>query len=79
MSLHADAEVRYDPDDPMLRPRQAARLLGVDSRTVSQWARAGLLEAHRTDGGHHRFRLSDVLELARRLPSSRRPSAPWWA
>jgi excisionase family DNA binding protein len=79
VSAYAETEVPYDPDDPLLRPRQAARLLGVDSRTVSHWARAGMLEAHRTAGGHHRFRLSNVLELAKRLPSSRRPSAPWWA
>ena len=72
-------DVRWDPEDPLLRPRQAARLLGVAPRTVSQWARLGLLDAHRTAGGHHRFRLSNVRRLARSLPTGGRPSAPWWA
>jgi len=79
MSVQTDTEVLYDPDDPLLRPRQAARLLGVEPRTVSGWARLGLLEAHRNAGGHHRFRLSTVLEFARRMPEARRPDAPWWS
>ena len=74
----SDTELVYDPDDPILRPRQAARLLGVDPRTVTQWARLGLLESHCTAGGHHRFRLSSVQQFARSLPWSRRPAAPWW-
>jgi len=78
MSVQTETEVRYDPDDPLLRPRQAARLLGVDPRTVTHWARLGLLDGYRTAGGHHRFRLSTVQEFARTLPWSRRPAAPWW-
>jgi excisionase family DNA binding protein len=79
MSVQIQTEVLYDPDDPLLRPRQAAHLLGVEPRTVSNWARDGILEAHRTAGGHHRFRLSTVLEFARTMPASRRPDAPWWS
>jgi excisionase family DNA binding protein len=79
MSLQLEDEVLWDPDDPYLRPRQAARILGVEPRTVSNWARAGLLQAHRTAGGHHRFRLSDVQRLAGTLPANRVPNAPWWA
>lgn len=79
MSVQTETEVQWDPDDPFLRPRQAARLLGVEPRTVSNWARVGLLEAYRTSGGHHRFRLSEVQRLARSLPSRRAPNAPWWA
>lgn len=79
MSVQAEVDVLWDPDDPFLRPRQAARLLGVEPRTVSNWARLGMVEAHRTSGGHHRFRLSDVQRLARTVPSGRRPNAPWWA
>lgn len=79
MSVQTEVDVRWDPDDPFLRPRQAARLLGVEPRTVSNWARLGLLEAHRTAGGHHRFRLSEVQRLARQMPAARMPSAPWWS
>ncbi|MBV8980961.1 MAG: helix-turn-helix domain-containing protein [Acidimicrobiia bacterium] len=78
MSTQIDDELDWDPLDPYLRPRQAARLLGVEPRTVSNWARHGLLEAHRTPGGHHRFRLSEVQRLANSLPHARRPSTPWW-
>jgi excisionase family DNA binding protein len=53
----------WNPDDPLLRPRQAARMLGVCPKTVSRWARLGKLEAERTDGGHHRFRLSTVRRM----------------
>ena len=79
MSVQVEEELLWDPHDPFLRPRQAARLLGVEPRTVSNWARLGLLEAYRTAGGHHRFKLSDVQRLAQTLPSARVPSAPWWA
>ncbi|MBV9412077.1 MAG: helix-turn-helix domain-containing protein [Acidimicrobiia bacterium] len=79
MSAQIEIDVLWDPDDPFLRPRQAARLLGVEPRTVSNWARLGLLEAHRTTGGHHRFRLSDVQRLARTVPSTRTANSPWWA
>ena len=79
MSVQVRDDVQWDPDDPFLRPRQAARLLGVEPRTVSNWARLGLLEARRTSGGHHRFRLSEVQRLARDLPTARVPSAPWWS
>jgi len=79
VSVQAEVDVLWDPDDPFLRPRQAARLLGVEPRTVSNWARLGMVEAHRTSGGHHRFRLSDVQRLARTVPSGRRPNEPWWA
>ena len=60
-------EVLWDPDDPMLRPRQAARLLGVEPRTVSNWARLGLLEARRTAGGHHRFGFGDGFNVNRKV------------
>lgn len=39
---------------------QAASLLGVHPSTVRSWADQGRLTAHRTDGGHRRFRRSDI-------------------
>ncbi|HMC68863.1 MAG TPA: helix-turn-helix domain-containing protein [Mycobacteriales bacterium] len=78
MSVQNEIEMLYDPDDPMLRPRQAARLLGVDPRIVTRWARLGLLESQQTAGGHHRFRLSTVEQLAHTLPWSHRSADPWW-
>src|SRR5205085_6485048 len=39
---------------------EAARILGVTSRTVANWAGAGWLAHHTTAGGHRRFRREDV-------------------
>lgn len=39
---------------------EAARLLRVEPRTLSQWARAGHVRAFRTPGGQWRFRRSDL-------------------
>ncbi len=39
---------------------QAAELLGVHPSTVRAWADQGHLPAHRTQGGHRRFRRSEV-------------------
>ena len=68
----------FDPDDPILRPRQVARVLGVAPRTVTRWARVGLLEAHRTAGGHHRFRMSAVRRFATTLRAADPITATWW-
>jgi excisionase family DNA binding protein len=39
---------------------EAAELLGVHPSTVRQWANRGELPAHRTAGGHRRFRRDDL-------------------
>jgi excisionase family DNA binding protein len=48
-----------DPDE-LLTPGQAARLFGVDPKTVGRWADAGRLAATRTLGGHRRYRRGDL-------------------
>lgn len=40
--------------------RQAAEILGVHPSTVRLWADKGILPVHRTEGGHRRFRKSDL-------------------
>jgi molybdopterin-binding protein len=41
--------------DPMLTPREAARLLGISYPTIKQWILAGKLKTRPTPGGHHRI------------------------
>jgi len=39
----------------MLSPGDVARELGVDPKTVTRWANAGILDCIRLPGGHRRF------------------------
>ncbi len=41
--------------NPMLTPREAARLLGVSYATIKQWILSGKLKTAQTPGGHHRL------------------------
>lgn len=44
---------------------QVSKLLGVSLATVVNWTKAGMLDAHRTPGGHRRIAESDLVEFAR--------------
>ncbi len=44
---------------------QVAKFLGVSLPTVVNWVNSGLLNAHRTPGGHRRIPHNDVLSFAR--------------
>ncbi len=46
--------------DDWLSLSEAAELLGVHPSTVRNWANDGRLPVHRTQGGHRRFRQSEV-------------------
>ncbi len=50
-----------------LTPYQVAAMIGVDSKTVTRWAKKGRLPYHRTLGGHHRFKRADVEQLRESL------------
>ena len=41
--------------NPMLTPREAARLIGISYPTIKQWILAGKLKTSPTPGGHHRI------------------------
>lgn len=63
--LYAEAQ-RERPDwidEQLLRSGQVAALFQVSRRTVSDWARAGKLDAIITPGGHRRFRATQVRAL----------------
>jgi molybdopterin-binding protein len=40
--------------NPMLTPREAARMVGVSYPTIKQWILSGKLKTVQTPGGHHR-------------------------
>ena len=44
----------------LLTPAEVAQMFGVDPKTVTRWAAAGLIGSIRTPGGHRRFRESEV-------------------
>jgi excisionase family DNA binding protein len=49
----------------LLTPGEVAKLLRVDPKTVTRWARAGLIECIKTPGGHRRFPRVAVERFAR--------------
>lgn len=53
-----------------LTPGQAARILGVSTDTVGRYLEAGVIEGHRTPGGHARLLRASV-EAVRRHPAGR--------
>lgn len=57
-------------DGRLLPPAEVARLFGVDSRTVAEWARAGKLRFRRTVGGQRRYPESEVRALLAALEAA---------
>jgi excisionase family DNA binding protein len=49
-----------DQTSELLTPSEVARMLRVNPKTVTRWAKAGKLPAIKTMGGHRRFRRDDV-------------------
>ena len=49
--------------EALLTPAEVAALFRVDPKTVTRWARSGMLTSLRTLGGHRRYRESEVREL----------------
>ncbi|WP_159944701.1 MULTISPECIES: BldC family transcriptional regulator [unclassified Nocardiopsis] len=43
-----------------MTPREVARVLRVDTKTVTRWADEGRLTPVRTPGGHRRFSRAEV-------------------
>ncbi len=51
--------------DSLLSSKAAGRVLGVGPTTIQRWIDRGYLPAHRTQGGHRRVRLEDLVVYAR--------------
>ncbi len=43
------------PSEPLLTPREAARMMGISYPTIKQWILSGKLKTVQTPGGHHRI------------------------
>jgi transposase len=56
-------------DDRLLKPRQAAQLLGVTTGTLVRWSREGLLAAAHTSNGQRRYTYAAIRECV----EARRP------
>jgi molybdopterin-binding protein len=59
--------------NPMLTPREAARLIGVSYPSIKQWILSGKLKTVQTPGGHHRIAQSTLkpfLEKDKTKPST---------
>ncbi|QBQ71252.1 DNA binding protein [Mycobacterium phage Daegal] len=56
-------------DDTFIRPAEAAKLVGVNVRTLARWEDSGRLTAHRTAGGKRRYRRSDIIALITAQPA----------
>lgn len=60
-----DSEPRNDSDpDELLRPGDAARLIGVSTHTLANWSDNGKLRAIRLLGRDRRYRRADIIALA---------------
>ena len=58
---------RASGPEKWLMPAEAAALFHASTRALRKWAKAGLLHADRTPGGHRRYKESEVLALVRKL------------
>jgi excisionase family DNA binding protein len=49
--------------DKLLTSAEVAGIYKVDPKTVTRWAKAGLIASIRTPGGHRRYRESEIRAL----------------
>ncbi|HYI45637.1 MAG TPA: helix-turn-helix domain-containing protein [Actinomycetota bacterium] len=58
------------PAGTYIRTAEAAKMLRVSTKTVSRWAKEGKIPHVITLGGHRRFPLGAIAELAHRMSSN---------
>jgi excisionase family DNA binding protein len=61
--------------EEMYTAGEFAALVGVDSKTVARWAKAGKVPFIRTPGGHRRYRESVVRAVLNGTPIPREEAA----
>lgn len=50
----------------LLKPKDAAEMLGVTTKTIDNWSKENKIFCHRTVGNHKRIPLSEVERLLNR-------------
>lgn len=63
MAREGNAMQKVEKKEKLLIPAQVASLFRVDAKTVTRWARTGLIGYDKTLGGHHRFEKEEVAAL----------------
>jgi excisionase family DNA binding protein len=51
--------------DKLITIGEAALLKGVSIDTLRRWESEGKISCERTDGGHRRYRLSQLIEISK--------------
>src|SRR5437763_5697000 len=72
LHVRGEAMTPSQTEDQWLSLREAAELLGMHPATVRLWADRNELPSRRTNGGHRRFRRSDI-EARLRQDAERKP------
>ncbi|MCC7202432.1 MAG: excisionase family DNA-binding protein [Nitrospirae bacterium] len=57
------------PDKLFFRPDEAAKLIGVHIETIRRWIREGKIQSTKTQGGHNRIHISQILQKRPAIPS----------
>jgi excisionase family DNA binding protein len=47
-------------NDDVITPGEAAKMLGVDPKTLTRWANKNMIPSFRLPGGHRRYKLKDI-------------------
>ena len=53
--------------DKMLSLKETEKLLNVSKSTLQRWDNSGKLKASRTEGGHRRYRQSDIDKILKNV------------
>lgn len=61
--------MRIEPGEILLKPREAARMLGIHVLTLWRWAKTGRIRAVRTPTGRYLYPLSEIKRILGQLPS----------
>jgi excisionase family DNA binding protein len=65
---------RFPLPKQLLKPKEAAAILGVSTGVLARWEAKGRIEAVKTYGGHRRYREDDVKRLAEQMRPHEVPS-----